>query len=165
MPLAPDRFCARSNRPDPRGRNYGLLGEVADNLIQIPADEIKKFVHQLGLLHFRDIDNDLLSGTCHPPGFGEGATSTRQDQQASVRPGQCLDIVGKLLLCFRAFQVLSILGDTPVHIIGIHIRPMESARALRRVAEVINLVTSCPESVNDLSAILVSSRLLRISLP
>ncbi len=128
----------------------GRLFEERNHLVQTVSDKVKEHIHQLGFLHFRDIDNGSFTLASKPTGFGVSAATTWKNQDAGVGPFKCLNVVGELLLCSGTLHSFTILVHAPIHIVWIYVRPMESARSLRRIAEVINLVACLSESVHDI---------------
>lgn len=54
--------------------------------------KVKELVHELGFLHFGDIDDDPFAGAFHPAGFGMGTATTRKHQQTCVSPVQGVQI-------------------------------------------------------------------------
>lgn len=72
--------------------SFSLGDKEGIYFLQISANKVKQLIHQLSLLHFRDIDNDFLSSSFHPAGFGVGAAAAGEYQKARVCPIQGIDV-------------------------------------------------------------------------
>ncbi len=76
-------FCLSSRRnyrellPD-----LSVIIKTFDQVIEIVHDLVKEFVHQLRLLHFRNIDDDALTHSSHPTCFGMSAAAARKNEDA-----------------------------------------------------------------------------------
>ena len=62
----------------------GLKG--VEEGVEVADDIVKELVHQFGLLHFGDVDDDFSAGAGHPAGFGVGAAAAGEDEDAGIGP-------------------------------------------------------------------------------
>lgn len=73
-----------------------------------------------------------------------GAATARQNQNAGVSPLQRFNVIGELLLRRMMRQTVCVLRKRPICAIRVDVGPMEAVAALRRITEIIDLVTELP---------------------
>ena len=88
-------FCIRGEIPDRVGDDDGQVGgdgrrgralEGGEEGVEVTDDIVKELVHQFGLLHFGDVDDDFFAGAGHPACFGVGAAAAGEDEDAGIGP-------------------------------------------------------------------------------
>ena len=81
-----------------------------------------------------------------PTSLGVSRSATRKHKNAGVGPFHSIEIALELLFRPRVFQSGGILLYGPILEVWIYIAPVETALAVRRIAEVIDLMSSFAES-------------------
>ena len=71
-----------------------------------------------------------------------GGTTARKNQDAGIRPLQRFDVIGELLLRGGMRKTVCVFCESPFCAIRVDVSPMETVTALRRIAEIIDFVST-----------------------
>jgi len=130
--------------------------QLADELVNCAGDAVEEFVHEFGLLHLGDVDEDFAAGAGHPAGFGVGAAPAGEDEDAGVGPAEGVEVGGELALGLGVAEAFAVLVEGPVGGGGVDVGPVEAGAAVGRVAEVVDFVARLAQAPYDFGVVLVS---------
>ena len=71
-----------------------------------------------------------------------GAAAARKDEDTGIGPLESLQVRLELTLSQRMMQTLGVLAERPVESLLVDVSPTETIPAMRRIPEIINLMTS-----------------------
>ena len=135
-------------------RAFFLL-QRGDELVDCAGDAVEEFVHEFGLLHLGDIDDDALAGAGHPAGFGVGAAAAGEDEDAGVGPVQGVQVGGELAFGFGVVEAFAVFVEGPVGRVFVDVGPVEAGAAVGRVTEVVDFVSRGAEALHYLCVVFV----------
>ena len=135
---------------------YIFCLQILVHLFKTIAYQIEELVHELGFLHFGNIDHHLLSCPFHPSGFRMRASAAREYEQACIRPVESVKVGLELPFRRLVLQSLLVVFYAPFFEVRIYILPHECSMVVRRIAEIVDLVSEFAEFSYNLRVISVS---------